>query len=159
MKFGIYVLPSTTLLVRCIDGVFTMVNDPQLMHNSGDKWQAIINAPGTVVSPKHIIPKLRNGGTLHTYTRPIAKAYYRVPDDVELYTWGDFGVELHAALRSYRKQAGFTQLQLAEKTGINVRQIQKLESGEILAENMTLKNAIALADVLGVDVRQLIDYK
>lgn len=55
-----------------------------------------------------------------------------------------------------RTAAEMTQKELAEKAGINIRQIQKYESGEYDAGNMTLKNAISLADALGCDVRELL---
>lgn len=41
-----------------------------------------------------------------------------------------------------------TQKELSEKSGINIRQIQKYESGESDIGNMTLKNALAVADAL-----------
>lgn len=64
------------------------------------------------------------------------------------------------ALKSLRLSAGLTQSVLAEQTGINIRQIQKLESGEIAVENITLKNAVAFADALGVsDIRTLLPTK
>lgn len=56
----------------------------------------------------------------------------------------------------YRAAAGMTQQQLAEKSGVNIRQIQKVESGDILARNMSAKNLLALADALSVDPRQLL---
>lgn len=55
-----------------------------------------------------------------------------------------------------RKRGGITQKALAAAAGINIRQIQKLESGEIRAENLTLKNALALAAALGVEPKDLI---
>ena len=59
-------------------------------------------------------------------------------------------------IRSRRISLGLTQGELSKKTGINIRQIQKYESGEYCIENMTLKNAIALYDVLNCDVRLLL---
>lgn len=59
-------------------------------------------------------------------------------------------------IRSRRISLGLTQGELSKKTGINIRQIQKYESGEYCIENMTLKNAIALSDVLNCDVRLLL---
>lgn len=56
----------------------------------------------------------------------------------------------------YRIRSGMTQSGLAEASGVNLRQIQKIEAGDILAENVTAKNLIAIADALGVDVRDLI---
>lgn len=55
-----------------------------------------------------------------------------------------------------RHSAGLTQKALAEKIGVTFRWVQKLESGDTKAENITLKNAVALADALGVDVRELL---
>ena len=49
-----------------------------------------------------------------------------------------------------------TQKELAEKTGINIRLIQKYESGESSTGNMSLKNAILLADALECKVKDLL---
>lgn len=56
-----------------------------------------------------------------------------------------------------RSVMGMTQKELAEKSGVNIRQIQKYESGEYDIGNMTLKNAIALADALECEVKDLIN--
>lgn len=55
-----------------------------------------------------------------------------------------------------RRMAGLTQAQLAEKSGVNIRQIQRVELGEAEAGNLTAKNLIAIADALHVDIRRLI---
>lgn len=55
-----------------------------------------------------------------------------------------------------RRMAGMTQAALAAKSGINIRQIQKVEGGEIPAGNMTARSLIALADALGVDAKKLL---
>lgn len=55
----------------------------------------------------------------------------------------------------HRSIAGLTQAELAKESGINIRQIQKYESGEYDIGNMTLKNAVALADILECDVSDL----
>lgn len=60
------------------------------------------------------------------------------------------------SLQAARKAAGLTQAALAEKAGVNIRQIQKLESGEAAPGNMTARNLLSIADALGVDVRDLI---
>lgn len=54
-----------------------------------------------------------------------------------------------------RSLLGMTQQELAEKSGINIRQIQKYESGEYDTGNMTLKNALALACALECDAKDL----
>lgn len=55
-----------------------------------------------------------------------------------------------------RRVEGMTQAQLAEASGVNIRQIQRVELGEAEAGNLTAKNLIAIADALHVDIRRLI---
>ena len=55
-----------------------------------------------------------------------------------------------------RISAGLTTAELAERSGVNVRAIQKVESGEAQAGNMTARNILAIADTLDVDIRELI---
>ncbi len=64
--------------------------------------------------------------------------------------------EKRIPLRDARLAAGLTQQQLAKLSGVNPRQIQKVEAGEIKAGNMTASNLLAIADALGVDPRSLI---
>lgn len=59
-------------------------------------------------------------------------------------------------LTYYRIKAGMTQKQLSESSGINIRQIQRVELGESEAGNLTAKNLLALADALNVDPRRLL---
>lgn len=49
-----------------------------------------------------------------------------------------------------------TQKELSEKSGINIRQIQKYESGEYDTGNMTLRNAVSLAHALECDAEELL---
>lgn len=60
-------------------------------------------------------------------------------------------------LKTLRKAAGMTQGDLAAASGVNIRQIQKIETGEIQVENITLKNAKALADALHVSIDSLLN--
>lgn len=55
-----------------------------------------------------------------------------------------------------RRMAGMTQAQLAEKSGVYIRQIQRVELCEAEAGNLTAKNLLSIADALGVDARDLI---
>lgn len=55
-----------------------------------------------------------------------------------------------------RRVAGMTQAELAEASGVNIRQIQRVELGEAEAGNITAKNLISIADALHVDIRRLI---
>lgn len=56
----------------------------------------------------------------------------------------------------YRLKSGMTQAELSKRSGVYIRQIQKVESGEIETGNMAAKNLLALADALGVDARDLL---
>lgn len=56
----------------------------------------------------------------------------------------------------YRLKSGMTQAELSKRSGVYIRQIQKVESGEIETGNMSAKNLIVIADVLGVNPRDLI---
>lgn len=55
-----------------------------------------------------------------------------------------------------RLGACMSQQQLSEASGVNVRQIQRVELGEAEPGNLTAKNLLALADALCVDPRELI---
>lgn len=60
-------------------------------------------------------------------------------------------------IKSLRQSRGLTQQALADASGLNLRQIQKLEGGEAAIENTTLNTCIALADALGIsDLRELV---
>ena len=60
------------------------------------------------------------------------------------------------ALKDLRQAAGMTQAALAEKSGVNIRQIRKIELGEIKIGNITLQNAVRLAGALGVSIEALL---
>ena len=64
--------------------------------------------------------------------------------------------EKRVPLRDARVSAGLSQQQLADLSGVNVRQIQRVELGESDAGNLTAKNLLSIADALGVDPRELI---
>lgn len=55
-----------------------------------------------------------------------------------------------------RRMAGMTQAELAAKSGVNSRQIQRVEIGEAESGNLTARNLLAIADALDVDMRDLI---
>lgn len=59
-------------------------------------------------------------------------------------------------IKEIRKSQGLTQKALAEKANINIRQIQKYESGEYDIGNMTLKNAVSIADALKCEIKDLL---
>lgn len=59
-------------------------------------------------------------------------------------------------LRDARIAAGLTQQQLAELSGVNVRQIRRVEIGEAEAGNLTAKNLLSLSDALSVDPHSII---
>lgn len=55
-----------------------------------------------------------------------------------------------------RRMAELTQSELAKKSGVNIRQIQRVELGEAEAGNLTARNLLSIADALGVDARELL---
>ena len=59
-------------------------------------------------------------------------------------------------LKKLRRAKNMTQKQLADGSGVNIRQIQRVENGDSDMSNITLGNAIKLADALGVDVKELL---
>ena len=59
-------------------------------------------------------------------------------------------------LKKLRIAKNMTQKQLADGSGVNIRQIQRVENGDSDMSNITLGNAIKLADALGVDVKELL---
>ena len=83
----------------------------------------------------------------------------RADGDCTVCSLSSYGRDCHNApinqLAYLRQQHGLTQQALANASGVNIRQIQRVESGASAAGNITLKNAVALADALGVDVKDL----
>lgn len=59
-------------------------------------------------------------------------------------------------VKMYRKKQGLTQADLANCAGLNIRQIQKIENGEVRTENITLKTMQAIAQALNAKIDDLI---
>lgn len=59
-------------------------------------------------------------------------------------------------VKTYRKKQGLTQADIANRAKLNIRQIQKIESGEAKTENITLKTMQAIAQALGTKIDDLI---
>lgn len=59
-------------------------------------------------------------------------------------------------VKMYRKKQGLTQADLANRAGLNIRQIQKIENGEAQTENITLKTMQAIAQALNAKIDDLI---
>ena len=55
-----------------------------------------------------------------------------------------------------RQEKGYTQKSLAEKSDINERRIQKIESGEIRLDNMTGATLQRLAKALETTIEELL---
>ena len=85
----------------------------------------------------------------YDYKRPKEPTF---PIDVSVLPYCDKAI----SLKSARKAAGLTQQELSERSGVNVRQIQRIENGESQIGNISLANAVKLADALGIHVRDLI---
>lgn len=84
----------------------------------------------------------------------------RADGDCTLCSLVNYGRDCHnrpiTKLEWSRRMAGMTQAELAEKSRVNIRQIQRVELGEAEAGNLTAKNLIAIADALDMDVRRLV---
>ena len=89
---------------------------------------------------------------------PLAVFRPEMGDEIPGYTLWHYKLERMDAnpVKALRRRLGLTQQTLADAAGVNIRQIQKMESGEILAENITLGTAIRLAKALGVEPADLI---
>lgn len=59
-------------------------------------------------------------------------------------------------VKMYRKKQGLTQADLANRAGLNIRQIQKIENGEVRTENIALKTMQAIAQALNAKIDDLI---
>lgn len=59
-------------------------------------------------------------------------------------------------VKMYRKKQGLTQADFANRAGLNIRQIQKIENGEVRTENITLKTMQAIAQALNAKIDDLI---
>lgn len=59
-------------------------------------------------------------------------------------------------VKTYRKKQGLTQKELANRAGLNIRQIQKTENAEVKTENITLKTMQAIAQALNAKIDDLI---
>lgn len=60
-----------------------------------------------------------------------------------------------AELKELRKFMGITQKELADKSGIHVRHIQRLEAGASDIENITAQNKEAIEKVLGITLEEM----
>lgn len=59
-------------------------------------------------------------------------------------------------VKTYRKKQGLRQIDLANRAGLNIRQIQKIENEEAKTENITLKTMQAIAQAFNVKIDDLI---
>ena len=59
-------------------------------------------------------------------------------------------------VKTYRKKQGLTQTDLANRAGLNIRQVQKIENDEVQTENVTLKIMQAIAQALNAKIDDLI---
>jgi transcriptional regulator with XRE-family HTH domain len=77
-------------------------------------------------------------------------------------TWADFAVELGLNLQRLRVERGLSQEHLAYAAGLSRYTYQKFEKGESApgtAANPSLRNVMALAQVLGVSLDALVPQR
>lgn len=84
----------------------------------------------------------------------------RADGDCSICSLVSYGRDCHnrkiTKLEFERYAAGLTQKQLSDASGVNIRQIQRVENGESDAGNLSARNLLAIADVLEVDPHDLI---
>ena len=90
-------------------------------------------------------------------------AFYPAQQDIALLTDEQAQAELHNlshaapnGIKTLRRAAKLTQKQLADAAGIDIRNMQRYESGEFDVSNMSLSVAVKIADALGVDAKKLL---
>lgn len=59
------------------------------------------------------------------------------------------------SVQCLRQMRGLTQKELAERSGMTISQLQRIEYNERKVENLTLKTAIRLSKALGVDIEEM----
>lgn len=60
-------------------------------------------------------------------------------------------------LKEFRKMRGMTQAQLSELSGVNIGIITKVEQGISDIGNITLRNAVKLAETLQISAEDLLN--
>ena len=60
------------------------------------------------------------------------------------------------SLKAKRLERGMTITELAKASSVHIVKIAQIESGKIDPANLTLRNAVKLADALHVDPRELL---
>lgn len=60
------------------------------------------------------------------------------------------------SLKSERLKRGMTMTELAKASSVHIVKIAQIESGRIDPANLTLRNAVKLADALHIDPRELL---
>lgn len=62
-----------------------------------------------------------------------------------------------AELKELRKFMGLTQKELSKRAGINIRHLQKIESGDVKLENITAKSLREIENALGMTIKEMED--
>lgn len=92
-------------------------------------------------------------------------AFYHAQQEIALLTDEQAQAELRKlspaqaelnGIKALRRAAKLTQKQLADAVGLDIRNLQRYESGEFDIANMSLSVAVKIADALGVDAKKLL---
>lgn len=59
-------------------------------------------------------------------------------------------------LRKIRREKDISLKEIAAKSGVSIRSLEKYDSGERLLLNAKLETGLLIADALGVDVKEII---
>ena len=68
-------------------------------------------------------------------------------------------LRMNNKIKTLRLATGMTQNTLSSLSGVNIRQIQKYESGDYDVDKMALKNAVAIARILRCHAEDLMGEK
>lgn len=130
MKFSYYLTPDSSFNIRYVDGVFAQICFNPKIHTPAEYWKAMLSAPVASSNQEALREKVKSC-TLATYSRPVSRLKYGVPDDVELYEPGEVGepATFSDKFSFWRYETGMSQARLAERTGIPRRTIESWESG------------------------------
>lgn len=111
-------------------------------------------APVQFSSEQELITWVRNiydAVAKYCYLRDAAFAEFVVMAEDTICTF-----EGATGLKALRAERGITQQLLAERTGLCISQVGKLERGEISFENITVKSAVNIARALDITLDQLV---
>lgn len=132
--------------------LYSLPDPNRLLIKRNDGLYSIISAPYRKITDADLTP----------ITTPLPEEIYLTSAHADVFdgpvgafTMRQYGLT-KIPLVEARCAAGLTQKELSDASGVNIRQIQRVELGEAQAGNLTAKNLLAIADALDVPPKELI---